>query len=375
MSETRTRVAFFIDKFGVGGSELNAVRTAEALDPNRIDLRVFHFDEEGPLRKRYEALGVQMVHLPISGFLSWSSLKQGWRLARELRRWKAQVLHAHCVYTNIFSAPWASLLGGCRVIASRRWWHFSPRPGLSTANRYAYRLADRVLANTEAVAAMLYRDEHVPQNKVVTIHNFLDDTAFQVADASRSAAQRSAWGVPDGAVVIGIVARLHDVKNHTLLLEAFAQLDHGAHLVMVGDGPMRGSLEQLAANLGISKRVHFAGEVVSRENLHAHFDISVLCSHSEGFPNTIIEAMAVARPVVSTPVGGVVDVVQDGVTGLLAKDATAFASALRRLCNDAPLRERLGHAGQALVSSRYRRAKVIENLSALYESLARKTGH
>jgi glycosyltransferase involved in cell wall biosynthesis len=121
--------------------------------------------------------------------------------------------------------------------------------------------------------------------------------------------------------------------------------------------------------------VHFAGEVVSRDNLHAHFDISVLCSQSEGFPNTIIEAMAVARPVVSTPVGGVVDVVQDGVTGLLAADAMSFAAALRRLCDDAPLRDRLGATGKALVSSRYRCARVIENLSSLYESLARKTGH
>jgi len=371
-SPRRIRVAFCLDSFAIGGTELNAVRTAEALDPQRIDLCVFHLQTHGSLRSRYERLGVRMTHVPIPNLYSPRTAVQGVRLARLLRRESVDVVHSHDIYCNIFVVPWARILSRCSIIASRRWGHKASRPELATINRWSSMLADRVLANSSGVAGLLAREEGVPRKKIVEIPNFLASNAFEIAQEATRLAQRRAWGVPDGAFAVGIVARLSPVKNHVLLLRAVAQLDARFHLVVIGDGPSRAELGERARQLRIGSRVHFAGEVVSPHNLHQCFDVSVLCSLSEGFPNSLIEAMAAARPVIATPVGGVTDAVTHGVTGLLVPvgDPVPLMDALRRLEADPLLRTRLGEAGREAVRMKFRQEVVIEKLSALYEMLA-----
>jgi glycosyltransferase involved in cell wall biosynthesis len=371
-SSRRVRVAYCLDSFAIGGTELNAVRTAEALDQARIELCVFYLQTHGPLRSRYERLGVRMTHVPIPNLYSLRTAVQGVRLARLLRRWNVDVVHSHDIYCNIFSVPWARIFTGCSVVASRRWWYEAARPGLVRGNRWSYWLAHRVTANSHGVAELLAHEEGVPQKKIVEIPNFLAEGAFEAVDERVRVTQRRAWGLPDGAFVIGIVARLSPVKNHGLLFRAVAKLDARFHLIVVGDGPCRTELEQLARQLRIESRVHFAGEVISQRNLHESFDVSVLCSLSEGFPNSLIEAMAAARPVVVTPVGGVTDVVTHGVTGILVPvdDSAPLVDALRVLEADSLLRTRLGEAGRAAVGLKFRQGMVIENLMALYELLA-----
>ena len=372
VSPRRIRVAFCLDSFAIGGTELNAVRTAEALDPVRIDLRIFHLQTRGPLRSRYERLGLRMAHIPIPNLYSPRTAVQGVRFANLLRRENVDVVHSHDIYCNIFAVPWARLLSACSIIASRRWGHKASRPELAAANRWSSMLAHRVLANSSGVAGLLAREEGVPQKKIVEIPNFLGEDAFELAEEAACIAQRRAWGLPDGAFTIGIVARLSPVKNHVLLLKAAAQLDARFHVVLIGDGPSRAGLEELARQLRIESRVHFAGEVVSPQNLHQFFDVTVLCSLSEGFPNSLIEAMAAAKPVVATPVGGVTDALTHAVTGILVPvdDPAPLVDALRTLEADSPLRTRLGKAGREVVRVKFCQEIVIEKLSALYETLA-----
>ena len=366
------RVAFCLDSFAIGGTELNAVRTAEALDPERIELSVFHLQAHGPLRARYERLGVPMTHVPIPNLYSPRTAVQGMRLAKMLRHRNMDVVHSHDIYCNIFVVPWARIFTQCSIIASRRWWYEAPRPGLVRINRMSSVLAHRVLANSSGVAGLLACDERVPLEKIVEIPNFLAVSAFDTVDAFERLKQRRAWGLPDGAFAVGIVARLSPVKNHVLLIAAMAKLDERFHLVIVGDGPSRAELETLTQKLKLEFRVHFTGELVSDRNLHQFLDVSVLCSLSEGFPNAIIEAMAAARPVIATPVGGVIDAVTNDVTGLLVPvdDPAPLADALRTLEADSSLRARLGNAGREAVKAKFSQEFVIEKLSSLYETLS-----
>lgn len=365
-------MGYCLDSFAIGGTELNAVRTAEALDPDRFELSVFYLQNRGPLRFRYERLGVRMTHISIPNLYSLRTAAQGVRLARLLNRENVDVVHSHDIYCNIFVVPWARLLGRCSIIASRRWGNQASRPELATINRWSNLFAHRVLANSGAIAEVLARHDGVPRRKIVEIPNFVGPGAFEIVREVARLAQRRAWGVPDDAFVVGIVARLSPVKNHDLLFRAMAQLDSRFHLVLIGDGPCRDELGARAKALRIEARVHFAGEVISPYNLHQHFDVTVLCSLSEGFPNALIEAMAAARPVVATPVGGVTDALSHDITGLLVPlgDAAPLAEALRSLERDVSLRKRLGEAGRESARARFSQEAVMGKLAALYETLA-----
>jgi len=368
----RVRVAFCIDSFEIGGTELNAIRTAESLDPDRVELSIIYLQSQGPIRERYERLGISMTHVKISNLYSPRTAWQGWRLARLIARQRIDVVHTHDIYTNIFVVPWIRLFTSSSIIASRRWWYEAPRPQLVTANRWCYKFAHRVLANSKGVAELLEREERVPKSKIVELPNFLDKKAFTRPDRTNIAEQRIKWGLPQDVFTLGIVARLSPVKNHAMLFRAMVKLEQRVHLVVVGDGPMRTELKELARELGLSERVHFVGEIIARENLHHYFDVSILCSMSEGFPNSVIEAMAAARPVVATQVGGVLDALQDGITGLLVPvdDPSQLASAIQQLIDNPALRERLGKAACLSASDKYRQEAVIERLTTLYEKLA-----
>jgi len=373
------RLAFCIQGFEIGGTELNAVRWAERLSAERFRLTVVHLRPDGPLRTRYEQAGADLLYMPLRSLHGPAAIRQGIRLARFLAREGIHVFHAHDIGANIFGVPWARLAGIPAVIASCRWWQLNRRRVERVANRWAYRAAHRVLANSPSVAALLTREEGVPPAKVVCIPNSLAEAAFRPLCCAERAAWRARWHLPVDAVVIGIVARLDRDKDHPTLLEAFARIATGvprAHLVCVGDGPQRAEVTDLARGLRLEGRVQFPGTLTPSFNLHHLFDVSVLCSVNEASPNSVLEGMAAARPVIATRVGGVPDAVHDGETGVLvpAGDPGALAAALRAVI-EAPARARaLGAAAQAYVRAEYHESRVIVRLSDWYESLAPAAG-
>jgi len=365
------RVVFVLNSFEIGGTELNAVRTAEAFDPARVALSVLAFHPDGPLRERYDALGVPIDVVRLRNLYGVRALAQAWESARRLKSHGVEVVHTHDVYGNIWGVP-VGRLAGAKVLASRRWWKRTPRRGLLTVNRMAYAFAHCVLANSPSVADLLRREERVSSHKIVTITNFLEPAAFIRRPAAALADARRAFGMPTDVPLVGMVARLAAVKDQATLLRAIARLPTGVRLeaALVGDGPQRGTLERLATELGIRSRVHFLGELRSRPTAHEMFDISVLCSLSEASPNSILEAMAVARPVIATRVGGVADTITHDVNGLLVApgDVNGLAVALACLAADGALRTRLGSAAHEAATG-YTAAHVVGQLTALYARL------
>ena len=370
MVSRRLRVAFLVDGFTVGGTELNAVRTAEAIDRSRYELTVLGMRRDGPLLARYRAAGIPVEDFAFRGLRHPDAATMVPRHVRWLRAHAIDVLHCHDKYSNMYGALIGRLAGVPLLVASRRFenhgaWRFE------AGNRVAYHLAHRALANSEGVGRLLAR-EGIPERKIVVVRNFLDDAAFAPADDAARRAFRRELGIDDGAIVVGCVARLAPVKDHPTLLRAFAEVvraEPRAVLVLVGDGPSRAALEALAAELGIAAAVRFAGHRDHGGNLHAAFDVSTLSSTSEGFPNAVIEALAAAVPVVATDVGAVRDAVLDGQTGHVvpAGDAGAFARALLALVGDPARRAALGAAGRRLALERYRREAVLATLYALWE--------
>ncbi|HVS37880.1 MAG TPA: glycosyltransferase, partial [Gemmataceae bacterium] len=179
---------------------------------------------------------------------------------------------------------------------------------------------------------------------------------------------------------VAMVARFHPVKDHAMLLHAFAKAAASrpdVDLLLVGDGPLRGELQALTARLGIGGRVRFLGVRSDVPDLLRAVDLFALTSVSEAASLTLLEAMASRLPVVVTAVGGNPEIVRHDVEGLLVPrgDAAAAAAALLRLLDDPTAAKAMGEAGRARVEERYQLSRTIEAYWRLYQRLGGRSDY
>jgi glycosyltransferase involved in cell wall biosynthesis len=364
------RIVYCLDGTDVGGTELNALRTALALPRERFTPELVVLRPGGTLERGWRDAGMSVTAFPIPNLYGPAAIAQLRRLAAYLRSRLPAVVHSHDMYTNVFgtlAARWAKVPV---VIASRRWSRDLIAPRYRIANRLAYRQASAIVTNSDALRAEL-RAEGVPEARVKVVRNFVEPAAFEIPDPAAVKAWRSRHGVAEHAVVLGIVARLRREKGHDLLLNALAAMrdDPPVHLMVAGDGPMEGELRAMVRTLGLVGRVTFLGLLPNRPNIHGWFDISVSASRTEGAPNAVLEAMAAGRPVVATDVGGTAEAVLDGETGVLVPpgDPIAMASAIHRLLGDPRATALMGAAAQRRIRANFSSDAVIEALGILYE--------
>jgi glycosyltransferase involved in cell wall biosynthesis len=218
------------------------------------------------------------------------------------------------------------------------------------------------------------------------------DTAVFANWKERGRSFRDELGLTTDDILVGIVGRLTEIKNHELFLRAAALFKDNflgespkarVRFIVVGDGALRKVLEQQARSLGLAEDVIFTGSRRDPENFYPALDIVALTSRNEGTPLTLIEAMANARPVVSTAVGGVVDLLGERIPqesnesfavcqrGISAppEDASAFAAGLARLAADATLRRETGERGLQFVAAHYSKERLIKDIKSLYADL------
>jgi len=379
VSRRRIRVVHVLDNLNTGGTELNAVRTAEHLDRDRFDVRFLCLQAQGPLRARLDAAGVPVQEISVTSLVSASAFRRVREIARLVKDEQIDVVHAHDPYANALAAPSVRLAGTGAVIASHRWWRDVHRHRVRWANRLAYRFAHRVLANSPAVGELVVREEGVSRKQLVVIPNFVDENAFAPLTGHRRMALRQQFGLSTGDLAVGIVANLNPVKNHAMLLRGAARIAAAwptVRFVLVGEGRERESLSKLAQDLGIADRVLMPGRIAHEPGLAGVFDVTTLTSLEEGFPNWVVESMAAGRAVVATKVGGVPDAVVDGQTGLLVApdDDAALAEGLDRILRDVDLRARMGSAGAARARLLYHVTTIMTALESLYRELAVRRG-
>jgi glycosyltransferase involved in cell wall biosynthesis len=286
------------------------------------------------------------------------------RLARLISRAGIDVVHTHNVTPWLY-AGLAARLAGARLVHTEHSNLFPHQRRLMAAERWLARLTDVIISDSDKVRRGLL-GQRLPAERIRTIVNGIDTARF--AGREPSQALRASVGVAPGQPVLGAVGRLVPVKDHETLLRAFAEVCRQrpeAVLVLVGDGPQRALLEQLAQQLGVAPAVRFAGEVPDVAPWLALLDVFVLPSLSEGMPLTLLESMAAGVPAVATRVGGIAEALLEGETGLLVppKDPQALAQALLRLLGDEPLRKRLGAQAQ----QRARKAFDVRTMVRAYE--------
>ncbi len=285
-----------------------------------------------------------------------------------------QLLARHAfdvVNTHSSTDAWLAAIA-CTTLASPppivRTRHISAPLPHNRATRWLYDTATaRIVTTGEKLRRQVIAETGVEASRVVSIPTGIDLERFHPADRT---AARAVTALPQDATVIGIVATLRSWKGHRYLFEAFAAMKRAdTLLVVVGDGPQHEALQEYATELGIASQVQFAGNQPDVAPWLQSFDVFCLPSYAnEGVPQALMQAMACALPVVSTPVGSIEEIVEDGVTGILVKprNAEALRTELSTLLDDAARRASLGAQAATRARERFSEALMVDRMLEVF---------
>ena len=359
------RVLVLAKGLGRGGAERLLVETARRLDPERFHVEVAYLlPWKDALVPELAAAGV-----PVHGLRGAGLRGMAWplRLRRLVRNGRVDLVHTHM---PLPAAVARLVLPGRRpafVHTEHNLWS-RYRWATRWANRLTYRRNAAVVAVSEAVAASI-GSTRVPVE--VVVHGV--ELVAPAVDAAARLRARSALGLDPDVPVVGTVGNHTAKKDHATLLDAVARLATDVpdvQLVLVGSGPLTGELGARAQRLGIAERVHLVGSRPDARELLAALDVFALSSRFEGLPLALLEAMAAGLPVVATTVGGVPEVLTDGVDGLLVEpgDAGALQVALGKLLADPALARQLG-ARARLRAESFDIDRAAERIVGVYETV------
>ncbi len=377
MRTEEERVSLVLAESGraVGGTERVVWELATRLPRHRFEVSVWLSDDPGvdEFAAALEARELPVRRLPeVDSRWDWKGMLRTWN---SLRRPRPQVLHVHHVWpaADRYLAGLAGLAGVPHLVVTEHiagQSHSGPQRALK---RRELERADAVTVVCGAVADSLQRDYGVPRARLRVVPNGAD-APDERAEADAARRWRETLGASLRRPLVVSVARLEAQKGHDLFLDALARLaERGLEFTaaIAGDGSLRADLERRAAAASLGGRVRFLGRLEDAGPLLAAADAVVLASRWEGLPLTLLEALARARPVAAARVGGIPDVIEDGVNGRLVppEDAGALAAALEDLLRRSDAAVRLGRAGQCTVRERYTWERVVEQFEAVYDEV------
>ena len=372
------KIFFLVDSLNIGGSESQAVELAVRLSGAGYAVTVACLRIQGPLVARLQDSGISVLEFHPRGGID--SLGGGWQLLRlgaYLHRERFDVVHTHDLWSNLLGVPAAFLARVPVIISSQRdlshlpWYQGRRRVWL----RRIQSLSSTVLVNAGPIREQLIREGQLPAEKIRVIQNGVDVERFDRRSRESCVVLANA-GVGQRIVLVGNMTS--EVKGHPVLINAAATVAvefPDVRFVLVGDGPFRKQFEIQASDLGLQKHFLFLGHREDVPEILAGCDIAVLPSRTEGLPNALLEYLAAGLATVATDAGGNVEIVKDGVTGLLIPTGNPklLAAALLRLLRDRDLARRLGNTGREHVRRTFGFDKLVEQIEALYsELLARR---
>jgi glycosyltransferase involved in cell wall biosynthesis len=380
----RIRIARVITRLNVGGPAIQALLLTARLDARRFSsvlLAGRTGEREGDMAELRPVNGVRPILLP--------DLRREISPAHDLRALvvlfrRFRALRPHVVHTHLAKAGTlgriAALLARVPVIVHTfhgnvlsSYFGGPTSAAFTRVERMLARATTRVIAISPTQAAELER-RRIGARRIEMVPLGVDLSAFRDARAGAYRAEIGADAVP----LVGIVARLVPIKRVDLFLVAAARIAERvpvARFVVVGDGPMRATLERRCAELGLASRVRFDGWRADVASVYADLDVLVCCSDNEGTPVSVIEAMATGTPVVATAVGGVPDVVRGGEGVLVPSgDPAALAGAVSRLLEDPVGRGDLGRRGRERILREHDASALVSRIEDLYARLLRERG-
>ncbi len=364
------KVLHLVEDFKVGGLERVVETITCGLNRDLYEPWIGCIAAGGILADRFlregkslKVLGLPTYHNPANIF----------RLAHYIRRGAFTIVHTHAYFAGTMGRI-AAVLAGTPVVIHHvhtTYWDFKARNIL--IERILSNVTARIVCCSDFVRNFVVDQEGIDPARAVTVYNGVHDAPPTGCCGPEVQEGRK-------AARIAVVASLVENKGHAVLLEAMARLTPShpdLELWIVGHGPLRDTLEGQAAALGLRERVTFLGQRDDVLILLSRSDIVVLPSlYREGLGLSLIEAMSQSRPIVATSVGGLKELVTDGVNGFLVApgDASALAAKLESLVRDGALRRAMGSAGRKRYESQFSAAIMIGRIEALYRDLLAEKG-
>jgi glycosyltransferase involved in cell wall biosynthesis len=348
----------------IGGAEMQVANLAKALQGRGWTVLLISMLPEGTeLATELRTRGVSVATLCMQK--GKADPRAIWRLAKILKRFKPEVLHAHMVHANLLARV-TRLFAEVPLLVSTA---HSIREG-GRLYDLAYRITDMlgdVTTNVSLAAARRYaRDGLVPEKRLRVVRNGIDVNRFRPSETSRGEMRR-AFAISNQFVWLAI-GGLRAAKDYPNMLRAVAGL-RGALLLIAGEGELRVQLERLALELKIRSSVRFCGFCPNTAELLNAADGYVLSSLWEGLPLVLLEAAATALPIVATDVGGNAEIVLNGKSGILvpAADSVALQRAMQTvMAISKPERCQMGMAGREFVSAHYSMSQIVSDWENLY---------
>jgi glycosyltransferase involved in cell wall biosynthesis len=373
------RILKFLSNFLIGGTERQFVHIANGLDPRRFAVDIACFRRQGPLLESLRADMPVNVYPTDGGFHTWRSIASHVGLVKDIRQRRYEIVHTYGWYPNVFAVPAARLALRPTVIASIRDAGAYMTPAKICALKFACRLADCILANSDAGKNWLL-EQGVNERKIEVIRNgiVMPNQCLQREDFS---AVRKEFSIPQGAPVCACIGRLVSGKGIDFYLRAariLADRRRDVRFLMIGahssERGYQSDMEVLARQLNIQNQVIFTGQRQDVSEILRDVDLVVHPSLTEGLSNVILEAMAAGIPVVATRVGGNPELVQDGRTGFLVppQNAEAIADAICRLLDQPEMARGFGEAARQRVIQEFSIERMLSKTENLYFRLLEK---
>lgn len=365
---TAIPVLLVVRELDLGGSERQLAEIAKALDREHFEPHVGCFRPDGIRGRELREAGVPIVQFAVRSFRHPSVVPAARHLAEYVHQHDIRLVHSFDVPSTLFAIPAAKALTRAVVLSSQRA-HRDLTPGL---RRYLLRITDRmadgVVVNCEAIVRDLVVGEGVPRERIHVCYNGIDLREFH-----RIQARSAHPAIRPGSITVGVVCALRPEKNLLSLVEAFAVARArvgNMQLLIVGSGPCLEDVRTRAEQLGVLEHCVFEPTTNTVAEWLSRMDIFVLPSRSEALSNALMEAMACGCAPVASRVGGNVELVQHGQTGLLYEsgDTTELSEALVYLATNADERRALAAAAAARMAKNFSLARSAQRMGEIYST-------
>jgi len=364
------KVAHIVYSLEVGGLEKVATDIISHFDKEKINVSVFCIGKKGEYAKELEKHNIDVSLLNGRKY----PLKNAFMLGQILKKGKFDVVHSHSGVDR--DAVLGAMLAGVRIIVHTDHGRFYPDSKWSRINhKFFSRFRDKVITVSDELKSFMGNEVGVEQDKLTRIYNGVATNNLDI-DVNK---KKKELGISPDDKVIGIIARLAPVKDHKTLFLAFKKVREkisNVKLLVIGDGRQKDILMKQADDIGEQKNIIFLGAREDVPELLQIMEVACLSSTHEGHSITLTEAMAAAKPVVATDVGGNPELVIDNVTGILVppQNPDEMADALLKLLDNEKLRKSMGEAGRKRIKEKFSIENTVKEYEKLYFDLAKGKG-